>query len=153
MTLTSKAFAYFFNALSEDHKAARVLSGRHPDTEFSLLSLDGFNSDTHTKLQAVATAFFNASHSLTTPQYNVNGRVLENTCHLPAVSLLSLKRLKEEGLVVTHLEACVIRQGHSINDLLPSSSHLVSNTKTSLAQNPFDDQDGSSNVTKHPIFL
>ena len=68
MTATNKAFTYVFDTASEDHKVARVLSGRHPDTNISLLSLDVFDSGTQTKVQTVATALFNASHGVMTTQ-------------------------------------------------------------------------------------
>ena len=68
MTATNKAFMYVFDTASEDHKVARVLSGRHPDTNISLLSLDVFDSGTQTKVQTVATALFNASHGVMTTQ-------------------------------------------------------------------------------------
>ena len=66
MTATNKAFAYVFNTASKDHKVARVLSGRHLDTDASFLSLGVFDFGTQTKMKAVATALFNASHGLTT---------------------------------------------------------------------------------------
>ena len=71
MTATNKTFAYVFNTASEDHKVARILSRRHPDTDVSLLSLDVFDSSTQTKIQTVATAPFNASHGLMTTQYTL----------------------------------------------------------------------------------
>ena len=46
MTSTNKAFVYIFNTSSEEHKDAQILSGRHPNTIVSLLSLDFFDSDT-----------------------------------------------------------------------------------------------------------
>ncbi|OWZ05502.1 hypothetical protein PHMEG_00022402 [Phytophthora megakarya] len=62
------AFAYVFNTPSEDHKIARVLSNRKLDAEVSLLSLDGFDSDTHQELLSVALALFVASFGLDTAQ-------------------------------------------------------------------------------------
>ena len=58
MTATYKAFAHLFITASGDHKFSRVFSGRYICTDFSLLSLDGFNSDTQTMIQAVATVLF-----------------------------------------------------------------------------------------------
>ena len=77
MTSTNKSFAYVFNKPFEDHKATRDLSGRHPNTVVSLLSLEILGFDTKTTLAAVATELFNASHGLTTTQYKVNGWALE----------------------------------------------------------------------------
>ena len=76
MTATNKDFSYVFHAASEDHKVARVLSGRLLDTDVSLVSLDVFDSGTQTKIQTVATALFNAYQGFKTKQYNVNERVI-----------------------------------------------------------------------------
>ena len=98
MTSTDKSFEYFFNTPSGDYTAARVLSGRNPDTVVSLPSLDVFDSDTQTKLQAVATTLINASHGLTNPQYNVNGRVLGTLITYLMRHYSSLKRFKKDDL-------------------------------------------------------
>ena len=76
MTATNKDFLYVFNTASEDHKVVRFLSGRHLDTDVSLISLDVFDSGTQTKIQTVATALFNAYQGFKTKQYNVNERVI-----------------------------------------------------------------------------
>ena len=93
MKETNKAFAYVFKTASKDHKVAQGLSGRYPDTDVSLLSLDVFDSGTQTKIQSVATALFNESYGRMTTHYSVKEKVIETLItylllHYPSLSSL-----------------------------------------------------------------
>uniref|UniRef100_H3GV82 Uncharacterized protein n=1 Tax=Phytophthora ramorum TaxID=164328 RepID=H3GV82_PHYRM len=116
MTATNKAFAYVFNTPAEDHQVARALSGRDPDQELHVLSLDVFDSATQTKIHTIAVALFNASYGLKASQYNVNGTVLDTLMVYLLRHYPSLKKLNENGLPVKRLEAAHERSEDAINE-------------------------------------
>ncbi|GMF47583.1 unnamed protein product [Phytophthora fragariaefolia] len=152
MTATNKAFAYVFNAPSEDHKVARVLSSRHPDQVVALLSLVSFDSDTQAKIRFVAVALFAASVGLETAQYNVNERILDTLMayllrHYPCV-----KKLNPDGLAIQPLEACAVEKGFTVNTLLSWSSHLACDPNTSSAPKPGESQKPATDITQTPLF-
>ncbi|POM67474.1 Hypothetical protein PHPALM_16520, partial [Phytophthora palmivora] len=130
MTATNKAFAYVFNTPSEDHKVARILSGRDPDQAVPILSLAAFDSDTQSKIRAVAALLFHASYKLQATQYNVNGSVLDTLISYLLRLYPSLKQLNSDGVAIKRLEVCASKLGHSVNDLLAWSSHLTCITST-----------------------
>ncbi|KAE9345839.1 hypothetical protein PF008_g8576 [Phytophthora fragariae] len=104
MTATNKAFAYVFNTPSEDHKVARVLSSREPETKVPPLSLDSFDSDTHTRIRSVASTLFVTSLGLKTTQYNVNARVVDTLMAYLLRHYPELKSLASDGLAVQRMK-------------------------------------------------
>ncbi|KAE8973474.1 hypothetical protein PR001_g26296 [Phytophthora rubi] len=124
MTATNKAFAYVFNTPSEDHKIARVLSSRDPETKVPLLSLDRFDSDTQTRTRSVASALFVTSLRVKTTQYNVNARVVDILMAYLLRHYPVLKSLAPYGLAVQRMEAYTIEKGFCVSELLAWSSHL-----------------------------
>jgi hypothetical protein len=151
MAAMNKAFAYVFNTPSEDHQVARVLSGLDPEQEVHVLSLDVFASATQSKIHMISASLFNASYGLKASQYNVNGTVIGTL--LAYLLRPSLKKLNENGLPVKRLEACTIQQGHSINELLAWSSHLICNTSIKRQTGTSTTQESTAVITKHPVFL
>lgn len=121
---TNKAFNYVFNTVSEDHKVAKVLSGKKPDERVRLADLAAVNTGTLEKIAAVQALLFATCRSMSATQYNVSQPVLDVLIAYLILHYPLLKAAGPSSVAVLRVEQCVLRAGSSLADLLAWSSHL-----------------------------